>query len=29
MPVILRTALVGHSVARMFELVNEVEAYPR
>ena len=29
MPVILRSALVGHSAARMFALVNDVAAYPR
>lgn len=29
MPEIQRSALVGHSVSRMFELVNDVEAYPR
>ena len=29
MPIIQRSALVEHSAARMFELVNDVEAYPR
>lgn len=29
MPTICRTALVEHSAARMFALVNNVEAYPR
>jgi ribosome-associated toxin RatA of RatAB toxin-antitoxin module len=29
MPEIRRTALVEHSVARMFALVDDVEAYPR
>lgn len=29
MPVIQRSALVEHSAARMFALVNEVDAYPR
>jgi len=29
MPSISRSALVEHSVARMFELVNDVPAYPR
>lgn len=29
MPVILRSALVEHSASRMFELVNDVAAYPR
>lgn len=29
MPEIKRSALVGHSAMRMFELVNDVEAYPR
>ena len=29
MPVILRSALVEHSAARMFALVNDVDAYPR
>lgn len=29
MPTIRRTALVEHSAARMFALVNNVEAYPR
>ena len=29
MPSISRSALVEHSVARMFELVNDVSAYPR
>ncbi|QOW18593.1 type II toxin-antitoxin system RatA family toxin [Lysobacter ciconiae] len=29
MTTIHRTALVAHSAARMFELVNDVEAYPR
>ena len=29
MPRIQRSALVGHSAARMFELVNDIEAYPR
>ncbi|GAB2519783.1 type II toxin-antitoxin system RatA family toxin [Lysobacter humi (ex Lee et al. 2017)] len=29
MPTIRRTALVGHSAARMFALVNDVRAYPR
>ena len=29
MPVILRSALVEHSAARMFALVNDVAAYPR
>ena len=29
MPVIVRSALVGHSAARMFALVNDVTAYPR
>lgn len=29
MPRIQRSALVGHSAARMFDLVNDIEAYPR
>ena len=29
MPRIQRSALVEHSAARMFELVNDIEAYPR
>lgn len=29
MPVILRSALVEHAASRMFELVNDVAAYPR
>lgn len=29
MPEIKRSALVGHSAKRMFELVNDVEAYPQ
>ena len=29
MPSIQRSALVGHSAARMFDLVNDVAAYPR
>lgn len=29
MPVIVRSALVEHSTARMFALVNDVSAYPR
>jgi ribosome-associated toxin RatA of RatAB toxin-antitoxin module len=29
MPRIERSALVGHSVNRMFELVNDIPAYPR
>lgn len=29
MPIIQRSALVQHSAARMFELVNDIEAYPR
>ena len=29
MPVIVRSALVGHSAARMYALVNDVAAYPR
>lgn len=29
MPVIQRSALVEHSAARMFSLVNAIEAYPR
>lgn len=29
MPTITRSALVGHSVARMFALVNDIAAYPR
>jgi len=29
MPTIQRTALVEHSVSRMFELVNDIAAYPR
>ena len=29
MPVIVRSALVEHSAARMFALVNDVAAYPR
>ena len=29
MPVILRSALVEHSAARMFALVNDIAAYPR
>lgn len=29
MPIIQRSALVEHSAARMFELVNDVAAYPR
>ena len=29
MPVIQRSALVEHSVARMFALVNDIAAYPR
>lgn len=29
MPTITRSALVEHSAARMFALVNDVEAYPR
>ena len=29
MPKIQRSALVEHSAARMFDLVNDVEAYPR
>lgn len=29
MPVIIRSALVEHSAARMFALVNDVAAYPR
>ncbi len=29
MPIIQRSALVDHSAARMFELVNDVAAYPR
>ncbi len=29
MPKIQRTALVEHSAARMFALVNDIEAYPR
>jgi ribosome-associated toxin RatA of RatAB toxin-antitoxin module len=29
MPVIVRSALVEHSAARMFALVNDVSAYPR
>lgn len=29
MPTITRSALVEHSAARMFQLVNDVEAYPR
>jgi len=29
MPTITRSALVGHSASRMFELVNDVAAYPR
>lgn len=29
MPSIRRTALVEHSAARMFALVNDIEAYPR
>ncbi|TXH71693.1 MAG: type II toxin-antitoxin system RatA family toxin [Lysobacteraceae bacterium] len=29
MPVIRRSALVEHSAAKMFALVNDIEAYPR
>ena len=29
MPVIVRSALVEHSATRMFDLVNDVAAYPR
>ena len=29
MPIIRRSALVEHSTARMFDLVNDIEAYPR
>ena len=29
MPTIQRSALVGHPAARMFDLVNDVAAYPR
>ena len=29
MPQIQRSALVEHSATRMFNLVNDVEAYPR
>ena len=29
MPRIQRSALVGHSATRMFDLVNDIEAYPR
>ena len=29
MPTIRRSALVEHSAARMFALVNDIEAYPR
>lgn len=29
MPTIRRTALVEHSTARMFALVNDIDAYPR
>jgi len=29
MPTITRSALVEHSAARMFALVNDIEAYPR
>ena len=29
MPIIQRSALVEHSAARKFELVNDIEAYPR
>jgi ribosome-associated toxin RatA of RatAB toxin-antitoxin module len=29
MPTIHRSALVGHSACRMFDLVNDVAAYPR
>src|SRR5687767_14777971 len=29
MPTIRRTALVEHSAARMFALVNDIDAYPR
>jgi len=29
MPEIVRSALVEHSAARMFALVNDIEAYPR
>ncbi|MCR6686912.1 type II toxin-antitoxin system RatA family toxin [Pseudoxanthomonas sp.] len=29
MPSIQRSALIGHSAARMFDLVNDVAAYPR
>ncbi len=29
MPVIQRSALVEHSAAKMFALVNDIEAYPR
>jgi ribosome-associated toxin RatA of RatAB toxin-antitoxin module len=29
MPTITRSALVEHSAARMFTLVNDIEAYPR
>ena len=29
MPVIQRSALVEHSAAKMFALVNDIDAYPR
>lgn len=29
MPVVHKTALVGHSASEMFELVNDVESYPQ
>ena len=29
MPTIRRSALVEHSAARMFDLVNDIDAYPR
>ncbi|MDO5505993.1 MAG: type II toxin-antitoxin system RatA family toxin [Pseudoxanthomonas suwonensis] len=29
MPIIQRSALVEHSAARMYDLVNDIEAYPR
>ncbi|MES9878903.1 MAG: type II toxin-antitoxin system RatA family toxin [Candidatus Sedimenticola sp. PURPLELP] len=29
MPVVKKSALVGHSAAQMFELVNDVESYPQ
>jgi ribosome-associated toxin RatA of RatAB toxin-antitoxin module len=29
MPIIQRSALVDHSATRMYELVNDIEAYPR